>query len=273
MSDISNSYPGVYTAKKKDGTIYYRSSFTYKNKHISLGSFNNPEDAHRVYTSANLLVASTALGIDDYSSNQLLPFEKWVIIVNFRDNDIYFTTPIYMRRNYFSYYLSMTEELKFSIDDLFYYSSHKIMKRGGHLFVADYGMQVSIVSRYGIRPYAVNGRDYRHINGDPLDYRYENIEVSNIYTGVRLISKKHHIRYQAVIHINGNFIIGYYEDAVKAAIAYNKAIDILHTNGLKKAYTPNYIESVPASVYADIYSGLEISDKILNYKPTGQNNQ
>ena len=26
--------PGVYTAKKKDGTLYYRSSITYKNKQI-----------------------------------------------------------------------------------------------------------------------------------------------------------------------------------------------------------------------------------------------
>lgn len=265
--------PGVYTAKKKDGTIYYRASFTYKNKHISLGSFDDPDSAHRVYTSANLLVSTSELGIDDYTSSQLLPFDKWVIIVNFRDNDIYFTTPIYMRKNYFSYYLSPAEELKFSIDDLFYYSSHKIMKRGGHLFVADYGMQVSVVSRYGIRPYAVEGRDYRHINGDTLDYRYENIAVENIYTGVIMVQKRHKSHYKAVIHINGNYVIGYYDDAVKAAIAYNKAIDILHTNGLNKAYSQNYIESVPASVYADIYSSLQISEKIINYRPTEQNNR
>lgn len=29
---------GVYEARKKSGEIYYRASFTYKNKHISLGS-------------------------------------------------------------------------------------------------------------------------------------------------------------------------------------------------------------------------------------------
>ncbi|MBR6238912.1 MAG: hypothetical protein IKQ83_07700 [Lachnospiraceae bacterium] len=273
MGEEKNTPAGVYTATKKDGTVYYRSSFTYKNKHISLGSFDNPEDAHRVYTSANLLVSSMHLNIDDYSANQLLPFDKWVIIINFRDNDIYFTTPIYMRKNYFSYYLSPTEELKFSIDDLFYYSSHKIMKRGGHLFVSDYGMQVSIVSRYGIKPYAVIGRDYKHINGDTYDFRYENIEVANIYNGVKIITRGHRTRFQAFIHINGNFVVGYYDDAIKAAIAYNKAIDILHTNGFKKAYTPNYIESIPASVYADIYSSLEISQKITDYRPTEPNNQ
>ena len=32
---------GVFTAKKKDGTIYFRASLTYRNKHISLGSHEN----------------------------------------------------------------------------------------------------------------------------------------------------------------------------------------------------------------------------------------
>ncbi len=266
----SIEYPGVYKAVKKNGSVYYRSSFTYKNKHISLGSFDDPDDAHRVYTTANLLVASSSVHIEDYSTNQLIPFDKWVVIINFRDNDIYFTTPIYMRKNYFSYFLSPSEELKFSIDDLFYYSSHKIMKRGGHLFVADYGMQVSIVSRYGIRPYAVEGRDYVHLNGDLLDFRYENIKVDNIYHGVRLTHKGHRQLYQALIHIKGNYVIGYYDDAVKAAIAYNKAIDVLHSNGLNKAYIPNYIESISASAYADIYSSIIIPEKLASYRPDEQ---
>ena len=30
---------GVYPAKKKDGTKYFRAAVTYKQKHISLGSF------------------------------------------------------------------------------------------------------------------------------------------------------------------------------------------------------------------------------------------
>ena len=35
--------PGVYQAKKKDNTIYFRSSITYSGKHISLGSFDTEE--------------------------------------------------------------------------------------------------------------------------------------------------------------------------------------------------------------------------------------
>lgn len=263
-NNSKTEYAGVYSSRKKDGTIYYRSSFTYKNKHISLGSFDNATDAHRAYLSANLLV-STSTKIEDYSSIQILPFEKWVVIINFRDNNIYFSNPIYVRKKFFSYYLSPTEELKFSIDDLFYYSSHKIMKRGGHLFVADYGMQVSIVSRYGIKPYAIRGRDYIQKNGDEYDYRYENIEVLNDYHGVRYTTYYNKPVYKASIHIRGNFTIGYYSTALEAAIAYNKAIDTLHQNGIDKSFLPNYIENIPASMYADIYSKIIIPDKINGY--------
>ena len=44
--------PGVYLATKKDGTVYYRSSITYRSKHISLGSFPTEEDAHCAYRCA-----------------------------------------------------------------------------------------------------------------------------------------------------------------------------------------------------------------------------
>ena len=35
--------PGVFQAKKKNGSLYYRSSLTYRAKHISLGSYDTPE--------------------------------------------------------------------------------------------------------------------------------------------------------------------------------------------------------------------------------------
>lgn len=43
---------GVYTAYKKDGTVYYRSSITHKNKHISLGSFSSENEAAVTYNEA-----------------------------------------------------------------------------------------------------------------------------------------------------------------------------------------------------------------------------
>lgn len=253
---------GVYLAKKKSGEIYYRASFTYNNKHISLGSFSRSEEANRAYHFAIRLVNSTE-GIDDYINSCPISFEKYVLIVNFRDNGIYLPNPIYIRRNYLSYYLSVNEEMKFSIDDLFYYSSHRILRRGGHLYVNDYGMQISLRQRYGIKNYAIEGKDFVFYNSDCLDYRYENIEVINTYQGVELCNSKNE-RYKVKIHINGDFVVGYYDDAIKAAIAYNKAADVLKKQGINKNYTINFMDSLSAKLYADIYSEIAINDKLYD---------
>lgn len=64
----------------------------------------------------------------------------------------------------------------------------------------------------------------------------------------------------------GYYIIGYYHSEIEAAIAYNKAIDVLKRNGVQKNYTPNYIDGLSPSAYADLYSRLKISDKLQNYR-------
>ena len=169
---------GVYSAQKKDGTVYYRANITYQTKHISLGSFSSEEDAHSAYLEAcNLLENEAVTLFNIHSQIRHLSFDKAVCLLNFRDNHLYFHNPIYLRKGYFSYFLSDDMELKFDIDDLFYYAGHRIQKRQGHLFVSDYGMQYSILSRYGIKPYAVTGRDYLFFNGDTHDFRYSNIEI------------------------------------------------------------------------------------------------
>ncbi len=266
------SLQGVYESHKKNGEVYYRASLTYRNKHISLGSYASAEDAHRAYLEAGLLLRDNTTELKQYSKTSGLSFEKWVVILNFRDNGLYFPNPIYISKKLFYYYLSPTLVLKFDIDDLFYYSSHKIMRRGNHYFVADYGMQINIANRYDIKNYAVIGRDYLFINGDSTDFRRENIKILNTYHGVT--EKKgpkgslHADSFCAHIHIRGNFLIGTYNTALEAAIAYNKAIDILKKKGVNKNFTPNYIDSIPPSKYAEIYTQVSISDKILNYVPT-----
>ena len=132
--------------------------------------------------------------------------------------------------------------------------------------MADYGMQLSIHARYGIKNYAVLGKDYRFINEDTYDYRYENIEILNPYHGVSLSDFKETKKYCAKLHLHGNYTIGYYESALEAAIAYNKAIDIVKRNGCKKNFMLNEMEGISPSIYADIYSKLKISEKIPNYK-------
>ncbi len=258
-------YEGVFSAAKKDGTVYYRSSVTFRRKHISLGSYATQEEAHRAYLEGNLLLNDNTTLLQ-YTPKSLLHFEKWVTLINFRDNGIYLGNPIYLGQKQFFYYMSPTHILKFDMDDLFYFSSHKIMCRGNHYFVADYGMQVNIASRFGIKNYAVQGRDYNFINGDCTDFRRENIEILNTYHGVTLTDKNGKMLYLVRLHIRGNFVVGYYEDELTAAIAYNKAIDIVQKNGVKKNFTPNYIEGLSPRKYAEIYAAVEIAPKILAYK-------
>lgn len=266
---LNKNLPGVYTAKKKDNSIYYRSSITLCGKHISLGSYPDEWSAHLAYQEARTLAGTASLSLDDYTSASPLPFFKWVTLINYRDNGLYFSTPIYLKKKYFLYYLEPSYCLKFDIDDLFYYSSKKIMRRGGHLFVNDYGMQCSILNRYGIKNYAVCGKDYRFINGDCSDFRYENIEIINQFHGIACIPDKKHTGclYKVRIHIRSNYIVGVYGSETEAAIAYNKAIDILKKNGIDRNFTPNYIEGLSPAAYADIYSKLQISPNIFRLTP------
>lgn len=255
---------GVYIAYKKDQTKYYRASITYQRKHISLGSYALETDANKAYLEADTLLRDYSITIDSYTGSQTLSFEKWVILVNYRDNHIYFGTPIYVRSKYFFYYLSPDCVLKFDTDDLFYYSSHKIMRRNGHLFVADYGMQVNILNRYGIKNYGVPGKDYVFINGDASDYRRSNVKVINHYQGVSRFTKHGKIYYKARINVPGYYLIGIYATEVEAAIAYNKAIDILKSQGIDRNYTLNYAEGISPSQYADLYSKLKVSKKLYS---------
>lgn len=253
---------GVYLAKKKDGSIYYRTSLTYRNKHISLGSFDSENEAHNCYNEGIKLLA-TDLTIDDYKNTMphSISFEKWVTLINFRDNGIYIKNPIYIMRKYFIYYYDQNTEYKFDVDDLFFYSTHKIMKRQGHLFVADYGMQINILSRYGIKNFAVPNRDYVFINGDSTDFRYANIKIINKYNGVSLTYKNGMAVYIAKIHINGDYIIGKYKTEAEAAAAYNIAGKMLKTAGIITSYSENYIEGLSSIQYASLMTNVKISDR------------
>lgn len=259
--------PGVYMAVKKDGTVYYRSSITYKNKHISLGSFSSENEAHQCYKDALKIIESDEVFTpDDYNKKDfpLLDFHKFVSLCNYKNNGLYIKTPIYMRVNFFNYYLSQDDVLIFDVDDLFYYSNHSIMRRGSHLFVAEYGMQTNIASRYGIRNFARPGIDFRYVNGDTHDYRYSNIEILNTYQGVTAETKSETTRYASRIHINGNYLIGRYDYIEEAAISYNKAVDYLKTLGCTKNFVKNYIDGIDSKKYKEIYDSISLPKSILN---------
>lgn len=265
-------YPGVFQAAKKDGTIYYRSSFTYKSKHISLGSFTTEKLAHKAYLEAiDITGSKKKILMTDYNKKKrIISFEKWVVLINFKDNGIYFKNPIYLYPKYFEYYLDNDpfSPLKFDVDDLFFYSTHKIMQRGGHLFVADYGMQINILNRYGIKNFAVPGKDYIFVNGDNTDYRYQNIQIINRYNGVTITEgSRGQIVHLAKIHVNGDYIIGRFTTDVEAAIAYNKAVDKLLDNGFTISYQKNYIDSLDSNEYMDIYKSIKLPKKLRELLP------
>lgn len=258
------SETGVFKATRKNGMQYYRASITYRNKHISLGSYPDEISAGAAYDFARTLIRGTQ-SIDDHSPSCPLAFEKYVVLINFRDSGVYIKNPIYLQKRFFLYYLSRDKVFKFDIEDLFYYSEHKISSRGGHLFVADYGMQVNLHSRYGIKKHAVLNRDYRFINGDIYDFRYENIEIINRYHGVRKrVLKTGKCKYRVVILINGNYTVGVYPTEEMAAVAYNKAVDIVKKKYPEKKYEQNYVDSLSPSGYADLYTSIQVSHKLLN---------
>ncbi len=258
--------PGVHQALKANGEIYYRSSITYGGKHISLGSYSEELEANQSYQLASeVLLRADKYIIEDYPSSCILSFHKWVVLINFRDNQIYFKNPIYLKKRYFVYYIDETNPLKFSAEDLFYYARHKIMRRGGYLFVSDYGMQIGILSRYGIKNYAVAGKDYIFVNGDNTDFRYQNIEVINPYHGVSKIYVKNKPIYMTKIHINGDYMVGKYDSATEAAIAYNKAALLLNNCGLDKNFPENFIEGIDEIAYATIFQKVSLAKKFRIY--------
>lgn len=262
---------GVYKTTKKDGTVYYRVSFTYRNKHISLGSSDSEAYASAMYGEAVNIINSpkkhfvnSELKTSSYKSTMKLSLDKYICLINFRDNNMYIKTPIYLCKKHFLYFLSEGTVLEFSTDDLFYYSNHTIQCRGGYYFISDYGMQISILSRYGIHAHSVVGRDYNFKNGDCHDFRYENIQVVNPYFGVCQIEKNGRVLYQSKIHINGDYILGNYTTKDEAAIAYNKAVDCLKKIS-DTDYPTNYIESVSPREYASIYTDIQLSKNFMKY--------
>ncbi len=265
--------PGVYIDEKKDGSKNYRASITLNKKHISLGSYSTEIQASAAYSLAKEILCDANYSPYNFPENSPIVYDKYVSIINYRDNKLYFSNPIYIRKRDFSYFYSPFEELKFDIDDLFFFSQHKIMCRGNHYFVSEYGMQTSLKERFGIRSYSVEGRDFVFINSDSLDFRRENIRIINRFYGVTTHKKGLKTIFKATIHVKSNYVIGVYATEKEAAIAYNKAADILQKNGIEKEFLQNYIDDISNKEYAEIYSNVKISDTIKNLTVSDKNNR
>lgn len=75
------------------------------------------------------------------------------------------------------------------------------------------------------------------------------------------------ILYTAKIHINGDYLIGRFRDEKEAAIAYNKAVDLLSEKGLSIQYTKNYIDGMDSDAYHACYDAVHLPKKLRAYKP------
>ena len=73
------------------------------------------------------------------------------------------------------------------------------------------------------------------------------------------------MRYRAFIHINGMYLIGTYSTEEKAAVAYNKAVDLAKNAGIKKNFPENYVEAFSPSEYAEVYTNIKISARYQDY--------
>ena len=124
-------------------------------------------------------------------------------------------------------------------------------------------MQANILHRYGIRSFAVAGKDYIFLNGDNLDFRYENLEIINRYIGVRLEKQFPKPLYIVKIHIRGSVIVGRYRDETIAAIAYNKAAGLLMEEGFQRKYELNYIDTLNKVEYENIFKEVKLSKRFL----------
>ena len=165
--------------------------------------------------------------IGEGQNGDKLGFDKWIMLINLRKTGLYSNNPIYLYGKYFIYFPDRNTERKFDADEMFFYGKHRIQKRGGHLFYSDYGMQCSLLARYGVKSFSVKNRDYYFKNGDETDFRYGNLVVVNRFRGVYAKEAGGRKTYDVKIHFVGSLKVGTYTDETVAAIAYNKAADSL----------------------------------------------
>lgn len=241
----------------KNNILRYKVYFVYQSKKIYLGLYDTEELAKNTLREAQEIMEKF-MDISHYTC-QYINFKKFISLCNLRDRHVYIKNPIYLYDTYFHYYLSKDVFLTFDIKDLLFFSTYKICKRGNYIYTQDSITQQSILCRFGIHQHSIYGVDYKLKNGNMYDFRRENIEIINAYKGVTLKEKNGQSVYVAKIFINHDIIIGYYTSQAEAAIAYNKAIDVLTQNGTLRDYIKNTIPYLTLSEYTQIYNRLVIS--------------
>ena len=249
----------IYPAKSNQ----YRAYYLYKSKKIYIGLYNNYEEALLSYNFIDELFRSS-LSIDAFKETLPISFEKFIRCLNFRDSNIYIKTPIYIYKDHFKYYFSPDFYLIFDLRDLVYFSTNKIHKRGEYLYTYIGDHQESILKHFGFTKKMTYQTDYQFVNGNRYDFRRTNMKVTNHYTGVFYEMKYNKPTFVTRIFTDKYLVVGHYETEIQAAIAYNKAIDLLSNKPFAHKYHKNTIPFLTHLEYEQIYENIPISKRLVH---------
>ena len=250
----------IYPTQNSKFRVYY----LYKTKKIYLGLYNNSESASLAYDFVQQIFEGD-LTVDAYTVDIPISFDKFISCINFRDSNFYFKTPIYVYKDCFKYYLKPDLVLTFDLKDLLFFSNTRIHKRRDYLYTYMGDHQENILRRFGFTKSMIYLKDYRFKNGDRYDFRRENIEVINHYYGVKKEKRYNQPTYVARIALqNTSLTIGHYETEIQAAIAYNKAADLVNYRLEDSPYPLNSFPFLTRQEYQDLYDELVISKRLTH---------
>lgn len=256
----------IYPVKSCE-TIRYRVYYLHQSKKIYIGLYNDLEKATHAYDLASRLL-NNPIPLEA-CDDQIIDFKKCVSLINFRENGIYFNNPIYVYPTYFDYYFSVDCKYTFDLKDLFFLTHNKLCQRGNYLYVTLHSRQENLLRRFGILNHASEGKDYIFKNGNPSDFRRENLHLLNHYIGVSFGKKHGKPTYTSKILFNNYITIGHYDSELEAAIAYNKAVDLLASKCTDSKFIKNDIPYLTRSEYQSLYERIVLSKRFTH--PTHQN--
>lgn len=259
--------PYIYAVSNKTPP-QYRLYYPYHKHKIYIGLYDLEETALAALSLIESIMAQDAVPFslqNPKSPNEsLLPSKKYISLLNLRDNGILIHNPIYIYKDYFKYYLSQSTVLTFDMRDLLFFSTNKIYQRGNYFYTKNTFMQTNLLSRYGIAPHSKLGVHYHFKNNNPYDLRRENLEITSHYKGVITTTRQGNTIYITKIFNQKTIVVGHYKTENDAAIAYNKACDILQGTGVMREYARNELPFLTHTEYLEIYNSILISPRLLN---------
>ena len=112
-----NEVAYIYT-KQSGNQTKYRVYYMYQSKKIYIGLYETYAEAEKAYQYVATLMTGS-VSFTAYTP-EFLTFDKFVTLLNARDNHTYFHTPIYIEEATFKYFLSPERYLLFDLRDLLY---------------------------------------------------------------------------------------------------------------------------------------------------------